>query len=90
MQLPPAGDCNAPCTPSLRHGQLAPGFALTMTARQGTLYYTGNGADPRVDGTGKPLPGAATYSGTALPLTGPGPRAPRRRVERAERGAFHG
>jgi hypothetical protein len=52
-------------------GSIVAGFALTMTARQGTIYYTTNGADPRVSGTGEPLPGAATYSEKALPLTGP-------------------
>jgi hypothetical protein len=52
-------------------GRLAPGFALTMTAGPGTIYYTTNGADPRVAGAGEVLPGAVIYSGTALPLTRP-------------------
>lgn len=51
-------------------GRIAAGFALTMTVRQGTVYYTTNGTDPRVAGTDKPSPDAATYSGTAVPLPG--------------------
>lgn len=30
-----------------RGGQVAPGFQLTLTASQGTIYYTTNGSDPR-------------------------------------------
>ncbi len=43
-------------------GRIAPGFALTMTATN-TIYYTLNGADPRVYGTGAVSPLSQSYTG---------------------------
>jgi hypothetical protein len=50
-------------------GHVAPGFALTMTNQNasGTIYYTTNGIDPRVYGTGAASPNALIYT-NALPL----------------------
>ncbi len=46
-----------------QHGGRVPaGFALTMTATN-TIYYTTNGTDPRVYGTGALSPAAALYTG---------------------------
>jgi hypothetical protein len=44
------------------------GFSLSMTAPAGTIYYTTNGVDPRVYGTGAVSPQARVYS-NALTLT---------------------
>ncbi|HUS36344.1 MAG TPA: lamin tail domain-containing protein, partial [Verrucomicrobiae bacterium] len=49
-------------------GQIAPGFQLTMSGA-GTIYYTTNGVDPRVYGTGAVSPDAKTYAG-AIALNG--------------------
>ncbi len=49
-------------------GNVSWGFNLTMSAPSGTIYYTTNGADPRVYGTGIVSPVAQAYSGTALTL----------------------
>jgi hypothetical protein len=47
-----------------RHGGLiAPGFELTMSASEGTIYYTVDGADPRLPVTGAVAPGAQVYRG---------------------------
>ena len=47
-------------------GQIAPGFPLTMTAPEGTIYYTLDGADPRLP-SGDPSPTASIY-GAPVPL----------------------
>jgi hypothetical protein len=49
-------------------GQITPGFQLTMSGA-GTIYYTTNGVDPRVYGTGAVAVDAKTYSG-AITLNG--------------------
>ena len=46
-------------------GLVARGFHLTMTATNG-IYYTIDGTDPRVYGTGAVSPNATTYSGGVL------------------------
>ena len=47
-----------------QHGGLVgAGFNLTMTAPSGTIYYTTNGVDPRVYGSGAVSPQAIAYSG---------------------------
>jgi hypothetical protein len=43
-------------------GNVSQGFGLTITAPVGTIYYTTNGTDPRVYGTGGISPDAITYS----------------------------
>jgi hypothetical protein len=43
-------------------GRVARGFNLTMSAPN-PIYYTTNGADPRVSGTGAVSPSAVAYSG---------------------------
>jgi hypothetical protein len=43
-------------------GVIEAGFSLTMTAPTGTLYFTADGSDPRVYGTGEPAPTAGTYT----------------------------
>ena len=48
-------------------GQVPRGFALTLTAGTGSIYYTTNGADPRVRFTGQPAPDARLYD-TNTPL----------------------
>ncbi len=55
-------------TPSFnQHGGPVPaGFVLTMANVRGTIYYTTNGTDPRIYGTGAVSPEAQIYSG---PLT---------------------
>ena len=48
-------------------GNVPRGFNLTMSALRGTIYYTTNGADPRVYGTSATNSDAARrYTGTAL------------------------
>jgi hypothetical protein len=49
--------------PAFNHpgGEVAPGFALTMSAPTGTVYYTLDGTDPRAPG-GLPHASAAAYS----------------------------
>ena len=49
-------------------GNVPRGFSLTMSAPRGTIYYTTNGADPRVYGTSATNSGASRYTGTALTL----------------------
>ncbi|HKQ39498.1 MAG TPA: lamin tail domain-containing protein [Verrucomicrobiae bacterium] len=50
-----------------QHGGLvASGFNLTITATNGTIYYTTNGLDPRVYGSGAISPQAAAYSGPVV------------------------
>ncbi|MCI0535975.1 MAG: lamin tail domain-containing protein [Verrucomicrobiales bacterium] len=49
-------------------GQISTGFNLTMSARKGTIYYTTNGVDPRLYGTGEVSPKAAVYKGAPVPL----------------------
>ena len=54
---------NAPVF-SQHGGTVAPGFNLTMSANQGgTIYYTTNGADPRVMYTGAVSNAALAYAG---------------------------
>src|SRR5262249_30747489 len=49
------------------HGGVINGaLTLSMSVTNGTIYYTTNGGDPRVYGTGAVAPGAIAYSG---PLT---------------------
>lgn len=43
-------------------GHVPFGFNLSMTAPAGTIYYTTNGVDPRVYGTGAISPQASVYS----------------------------
>ena len=43
-------------------GRVAPGFALSMSATN-TIYYTTNGSDPRLYGTGALSPLAQVYTG---------------------------
>jgi hypothetical protein len=43
-------------------GRVPAGFALSMTCTNGTIYYTTNGADPRVMFTGALGPDALVYS----------------------------
>jgi hypothetical protein len=43
-------------------GRVAPGFSLTMSATN-TIYYTTNGSDPRLYGTGAVSPLAQVYAG---------------------------
>jgi hypothetical protein len=49
--------------PTFNHpgGEVAPGFALTLSAPTGTVYYTVNGADPRAPG-GTPSASAQAYT----------------------------
>jgi hypothetical protein len=49
-------------------GNVPRGFSLTMTAPKGTIYYTTNGSDPRVYGTGAVSADALAYTGTPLTL----------------------
>lgn len=56
-----------------RGGQIAPGFNLTLASpstREGLIFYTTDGSDPRLAGTGAVAPAAAIYR-TPLVLTGP-------------------
>jgi len=46
-------------------GSVARGFPLTMTAPN-TIYFTLDGSDPRVFGTGGVAPGALTYGGAVM------------------------
>jgi hypothetical protein len=43
-------------------GRVPKGFGLTMTASPGDIYYTTDGADPRIRFTGEVAPGAARFS----------------------------
>ncbi len=51
-------------TPSFNQhgGPVPPGFLLVMTNARGTIYYTTNGTDPRVYGTGAVSPDAQIYT----------------------------
>jgi hypothetical protein len=44
-------------------GKIDPGFQLRITAAAGTIYYTTNGIDPRVYGSGAVAPTVKIYSG---------------------------
>jgi hypothetical protein len=44
-------------------GPVAPGFGMTLSAPSGTVYYTTNGADPRVTHAGTVAIAARVYSG---------------------------
>ncbi len=44
-------------------GRLAAGQSLRLSAPEGTIYYTTNGADPRTYGSGVVSPGAREYIG---------------------------
>lgn len=50
-------------------GYVPSGFGLTMTAPQGTIYYTLDGSDPRAIG-GAVKSGALVYSGAPIAITG--------------------
>lgn len=56
---------NTAPTFSQHGGRVAPGFALTMSATN-TIYYTTNGTDPRVYGSGTISPLARVYSGPLI------------------------
>ncbi|MBK7998289.1 MAG: lamin tail domain-containing protein [Verrucomicrobia bacterium] len=47
-------------------GKVASGFNLTITAPAGTIYYTTNGSDPRLYGSGAVSPHAQIYSGAPV------------------------
>ena len=47
-------------------GRVAPGFNLIITAPAGTIYYTTNGADPRLYGSGAISSHAQVYSGAPV------------------------
>jgi hypothetical protein len=47
-------------------GNVPRGLSLSITAPRGTIYYTTNGSDPRVYGTGAVSPDALAYGGTPL------------------------
>jgi hypothetical protein len=47
---------------SRRGGAVEPGFALVLSAAQGNIYYTTNGADPRAPVTGQPAAAALPYA----------------------------
>ena len=50
-------------------GNVPRGFSLTMSAPKGTIYYTSDGSDPRVYGTGVVSAKAQAFTGTPLTLT---------------------
>ncbi|HWI56877.1 MAG TPA: chitobiase/beta-hexosaminidase C-terminal domain-containing protein, partial [Bacillota bacterium] len=50
-------------------GPVAPGFSLSMTPTNATIYYTLNGADPRVYGVGTPAPSAQIYTNPLVLLS---------------------
>lgn len=56
---------NNPPSFSQHGGRVARGYSLTLTnnASGGTIYYTTNGKDPRVRGTGAVEPTAVAYTG---------------------------
>jgi hypothetical protein len=47
-------------------GKIEPGFQLTMSASAGAIYYTTDGADPRVHDSGELSAGALPYSGAVV------------------------
>lgn len=51
-------------------GVVPPGFRLAMTAPAGTIYYTTNGSDPRVAGTGAVSPSARAYQAPVVLAAG--------------------
>ena len=58
-----------PPTFSQHGGRVPPGYALTMASNgPGTIYYTTDGADPRLFRSGAPSPAALPYSPEAPPL----------------------
>ncbi len=48
---------------SLPGGLVARGFKLSMTSREGTIYYTTDSSDPRLYGVGEVAPTASAYVG---------------------------
>lgn len=48
-------------------GPIAPGQTITISAPQGSIYYTTNGSDPRNAATGAPSAGSTLY-GSPFPL----------------------
>jgi len=60
---------NAPAF-SQHGGRVRRGFDLALTAPTGTIYYTTNGADPRVAFSGAVSADAAPYAGVPLRLNG--------------------
>ena len=64
-QMPPFGLTAYTNAPGFNQfgGRVAPGFSLVITNTGGTIYYTTNGADPRVAFTGAVTAGTLTYSG---------------------------
>jgi len=54
-----------------QHGGRVPvGFSLTMSPTNATIYYTTNGADPRVYNLGTPSPTACVYSNAVTLVRG--------------------
>ncbi|HTG43106.1 MAG TPA: lamin tail domain-containing protein, partial [Verrucomicrobiae bacterium] len=47
-------------------GKIQSGFQLQISAPSGTIYYTTNGADPRIYGLGELSPPALVYSGALV------------------------
>lgn len=71
-QLRTAGLYPSVAAPSFNQhgGKVDPGFLLKITAAAGTVYYTTNGVDPRVYGTGEIAGDANVYSAPVpLPAT---------------------
>lgn len=60
---------NAPAL-SQHGGNVATGYRLVITNLAGTIYYTTNGADPRVAFTGQAAPDALVYQGAIPVLSG--------------------
>lgn len=51
-------------------GRVASGFTLAIAAPAGTIYYTTNGSDPRLPGSGEVSPQAQAYAGTPVSVAG--------------------
>ncbi|MBE3069107.1 MAG: CotH kinase family protein, partial [Planctomycetes bacterium] len=68
VQYRAAGLYPSLAAPTYNHntGQIPAGFSLTMTAPEGTIYYTLDGTDPR-QADGQPAPWALVYS-APIPL----------------------
>jgi hypothetical protein len=64
-QLRKAGLYPAINAPSFNQfgGKIEPGFELQMSAPAGTIYFTMDGSDPRLYGSGELSPTASAYSG---------------------------
>ncbi len=69
-------------------GQISPGFNLTMTSSEGSIYYTLDGRDPRAPGGGI-APDAVRYTG-AVSLNGNARAVARTRVSSSDWSAPNG